>query len=239
MEVRSMNEALAALYALQQIDSALARANKKLQALDAGQAEQSAADSARATFDQISQTAHDTHGSLKDSELELQSVEKKQKDHESKLYGGMVQNPKELSAMQDEIEALGRQRSKLDERILTLMEDVEKRRAEEAQAKEVLDRAEAALAAKLTEYKSAARVLTKEIRAQTNQRSEAVKPIPAALLKRYDSFRAAKQGVAIGKLEDGRCGACHTNLPSNLIRRAETTESVELCENCGRMLFAE
>ncbi len=234
-----MNEALAALYALQQIDSALARANRKLQSLDAGQAEQATADTARAAFDQISQTAHNTHGSLKDSELELQSVEKKRKDHETKLYGGMIQNPKELSAMQDEIEALGRQQGKLDERILSLMEDVEKRRTEEAQAKDALDRAEAALTAKLAAYKAAARVLSKEIRSLTSQRSEAVKPIAPALLKRYDSFRAGKQGVAIGKLEDGRCGACHTNLPSNLIRRAETTESVELCENCGRMLFAE
>src|SRR5205085_10062575 len=130
-----MNQALADLYALQQIDSALARATKKLQALDQGRAEQTARDAAKASYDEISQAAHDTHGSLKDSELELQSVEKKRKDHESKRYGGMVPNPKELTAMQDEIEALGRQRAKLDERILTLMEDVEQRRAQETEAK--------------------------------------------------------------------------------------------------------
>lgn len=233
-----MNQALADLYALQQIDSALAAAMRKYNALDKGVKEKAAEDEAKAAFEQVSQTASDTHGSLKDSELELQTVEKKRQDHEKKLYSGMVSNPKELQAMQEEIESLGRQRERLDERILSLMEEVEQRRSEETKAKAALDSAESAYAAKQAEYQAAAKVLVREIRSLSKQREEAVKPVSPSLLKRYDTMRAAKQGVAIGKLEDGRCGSCHTNLPSNLIRRAEDSQSIELCENCGRIVFA-
>ena len=206
------------------------------QALDPGRAEQAAADAARKSFDDITHTFHATSGNLKDSELELQGVEKKRKDFENKLYSGKVQNPKELQSIQEEIEALGRQRGRLDEQILTLMEEVETHRAQEAASKAALDAAEAALAAKTAQYKAAARILAIEIRDLTNQREKLVTPVSAALLKRYDSIRASKGGTGIGKIEEGRCSACHTNLPTNLIRSVEDTDRVELCENCGRIL---
>ena len=108
-----MNEALTALYALQQVDSALAAATKKLMALDSGKAEQAAAESSRANYEAVTHKYHSSSGSLKDAELELQGEEKKSKDFETKLYGGKVQNPKELQAIQEEIEALGRQRGRI------------------------------------------------------------------------------------------------------------------------------
>src|SRR3989442_12357173 len=116
-----MNATLSALYALQQVDSSLALAMRQYQALDPGRAEQAAAETARTMYDRMLRTLHETEGDLKDSELELQTVEKKKKDFETKLYSGKVSNPKELQSMQEEIEALGRQRGRLDDRILTLM----------------------------------------------------------------------------------------------------------------------
>lgn len=234
-----MYQALADLYALQQVDSALLVANRRCKALDSGLVEQAAAESARELHERISRTFHDTSGDLKDSELELQAVEKKSKDFETKLYGGSVSNPKELQSIQAEIEALGRQRSMIDERILKLMEQMELHRTQEAEAKEARDSTEAAFATKQAQWKKATAALTREIKALTKEREGLVKPIPPALLKRYDAFRAAKHGVGIARIEGNLCGACHTNLPSNLIRRVRETESVELCENCGRILCLE
>src|SRR2546429_1144624 len=136
-----MNAALPALYELQLIDSALALATRQLKALDTGAREQAAADTARAAHESAAALLHETSGNLKDSELELQTVEKKRSDFEGKLYSGKVSAPKELSAMQEEIEALGRQRGKLDERILTYLEEIETRRTDEASTKAALDAA--------------------------------------------------------------------------------------------------
>src|SRR5690349_3133074 len=165
-----MNENLLALYALQEVDSALMLATRQYQALDPGRAEQAAAETAQVLHDRLLKALHETEGNLKDSELEQLAVEKKKKDFETKLYGGMVQNPKELSAMQDEIEALGRQRGRLDERILTLMDELETRRTEEAAAKTQRDQTEAALVVKQTDYKSTARKLAKRIQELTAER---------------------------------------------------------------------
>ncbi len=231
-----MNPSLTPLYALQQIDTALALAQRQYQALDQGRAEQAAAESARVMYERMQRTLQETQTDLRDSELELEAVERKKKEYEKKLYSGKVQSPKELMDIQGEIDALGRQRGRLDERILKLMEQLEIRRQEEAEGRGKLQVAEAALATKQAQYKAAARALAGQMKLLMAKREEAAKPIPAPLMKRYDSIRAGKQGVGIAQIQDGLCGACHTNLPLNLIRRVEETENVETCENCGRML---
>jgi len=236
---RRMNPSLTDLFELQKVDSALRLATRRLKALDEGAAERSAAETARELHERLSRTFHDTSGDLKDAELEVQGVDKKRKDFESKLYGGSVQNPKELQSIQQEIEALGRQKEKLDEKIIALMDQVETRRKEEADSKAQRESTEAAHTTKQAEWKKASAALNKEIKKLTAQRDQLAKPIPPAMMKRYDAFRTAKQGVGIARIEGNLCGACHTNLPSNLIRRVKDSDSIELCENCGRMLCIE
>ena len=232
-----MNQALADLYELQRVDSALDLAKRQYDALDPGRAEKAAEETARELAERLLRTRDETTGDLKDAELELQAIEKKRKDYETKLYSGKVTSPKELMDIQHEVEALGRQRGLLDDKILALMEQLESRRVEAAESEEKLRVAEAALAEKQRQYKSAGRALSTRINALTKERAGIAPGIPPALLKRYDALRAAKHGVGVGKVESNSCGACHTNLPSNLLRRARDTDSVELCENCGRILY--
>jgi hypothetical protein len=231
-----MNDALTALYALQQVDSALVKAQRQYQALDPGQAEKEAAEQARARAERISHEYHETLRNLHDAELELKSVEAKKKECESKLYGGKITVPKEMAAMQQEIEALGRQRGRLDERVLTLMDAIETQKGEEAETKAALEAAEAALAKKQSEYRTLSRQLAAKIQNLQQRRTEMISSIPAPLLKRYEAIRSSHGGVGIARVEGGLCGACHTSLSSNVIRAIETTATVETCENCGRLL---
>jgi predicted nucleic acid-binding Zn-ribbon protein len=234
-----MNKALNALYALQQVDTALALANRQFRALDQGQTEQAAAESARALHARTVHEHHETAGDLKDSELELKTLEENRKKFETKLYSGKVTAFKELESIQQEIEALGRQRGRLDERILTLMDQLEARRAAEAETEKKLAEAEAALAAKQAAYKAAARKLAVQIQSLTAQRVQLAAPVAANLMTRYEAIRKSKQGVGISKIEGGLCGGCHTQLPTALITSVERTEAVETCENCGRLLCVD
>ena len=234
-----MNQSLAELYELQKVDSALDEAKRKFQALDQGKAEKAAAESAREIAERSSRSRDESAGDLKDAELEQQAVEKKRKDYETKLYSGKVTSPKELMDIQHEIEALGRQRGLLDERILTLMEQVETRKAEAEEAERNLSAVQAALSEKVAAYRTVGRELAVRIDTLTKRRAEMAPGIPAPLLKRYESIRAHKHGVGIAKLEGNSCDACKTSLPANLVRRATDTDSLELCENCGRILFVE
>lgn len=234
-----MNEALSALYALQQMDTTLAQLERRYRTLDPGRAEQEAVEKARREQAQKADALHQLARDLQDAELELKSVEAKKRDHENKLYGGKITVPKEMAAMQEEIEALGRQRGRLDERILTMMDQIEALQAEEAAAEAALKEAEAALTRKQAEYKAETTAIVKQVRALTPRRAELAATIPPALLKRYDTIRATRNGVGISRVEKGVCSACHTTLPLKVVQIVQETDSIETCENCGRLLCAE
>jgi predicted nucleic acid-binding Zn-ribbon protein len=230
---------LLALYHLQQLDSALTALKKQYNALDPGRVEQATADAATKAHQEAEAALHATSAALHDAELEQKSVEAKTADFEKKLYSGTIRVPKELQAMQEEIEMLKRQRGRLDEKILALMDELEAQRAREAETRQARASASEALKTKQAAYKQAANTLVAQARELQAQRAEAVKPVPPALLKRYDSLRASKAGVAVAPLEDGNaCGGCKLGLPSSLVVLTQEGKNIVVCDNCGRILVA-
>ncbi|HZT41328.1 MAG TPA: C4-type zinc ribbon domain-containing protein [Chthonomonadaceae bacterium] len=233
-----MKEKLAALYALQQLDSALDALKKQYAALDPGRAEEAAYRAAKAAHDEADANLHTTTTALRDAELEQKAVEAKRTEYETKLYSGSVRVPKELQAMQEEVEMLGRQRGKLDEKILTLMDDLEGVRAREAEARQRLTETETALRAKRATYKQEAERMQAQARELAAQRKQAAAAVAPDLIRRYESLRAMKGGVAIAPLEDNNaCGGCKMGLPSQLVHRVRVGTTLEFCDNCGRILF--
>ncbi|HLK57438.1 MAG TPA: C4-type zinc ribbon domain-containing protein [Chthonomonadaceae bacterium] len=233
-----MKEKLAALYTLQQLDSALDALKKQYAALDPGRAEEQMYREAKAAHDESDTDLHETTTALRDAELEQKTVEAKRADFEKKLYGGSIRVPKELQAMQEEVEMLGRQRGKLDEKILTLMDALEGTRAREAETRQTLAGAEETLRAVRAGYKQKAEQMQAQARELAAQRKQALDAVAPDLLRRYESLRAAKGGVAIAPLEDNNaCGGCKMGLPSQLVQRVRAGATLEFCDNCGRILF--
>ena len=110
---KEMKETLAALFALQQLDSAIETLKKSYTSLDPGREESAAykaAKAARETAQTKLQAARTAHA---DNALELKTVETKRAKEDKLLYSGKVTNPKELSALQLEVESLERQVSSL------------------------------------------------------------------------------------------------------------------------------
>ncbi len=232
-----MKEQLAALYALQKLDSGMDALKRKFAVLDKGAAEKAAYDAANAAFKELDHALHGHSGMLKDTELEQKAVEEKRAAEEKKLYSGTVRNPKEMTAMQEEIEMLARQRSRLDEKIVLLMEEVESAKQHQVVAKKALSVARAALKAKLAVAQASASEMSATAQKLTAYREQAVKPIPAPLLRRYDELRRANQGIGIAPVLDGNtCGGCRMGLPSQIITRLHLGKDIETCLNCGRML---
>ena len=98
--------------------------------------------------------------------------------------------------------------------------------------------AEAALAERLKTFHAESRDLVGRIRTANGKRDGRVADVPKPLLARYDAIRKSKGELGISLLEGGICGACHTQLPLNLIHRVLEADSVDVCENCGRLLCA-
>jgi hypothetical protein len=140
--------------------------------------------------------------------------------------------------MQEEIAALQRRRSKVEDEILELMEYAEPLQNELVQLgerREGLDAdAQRALAA-IAEQEAA---IDGDLQAVRAERDAIASGIPADVIDTYDDLRKRFAGVAVARLEHGACGGCHLALPSAELARIRRLppDAVVHCEDCGRLL---
>ena len=230
-------ETLQSLYAVQQLDTQIARTRRTQAGLDNGAAATVSATQARDEAGVKRTTLHHLQGDLKDSELKLKSVEDKRQTYQDRLYKGGVTNAKELGNMEKEIAALGRQRADLDGRILDLMEQVEQAQEALTASEEKAREADAHQAATVAAFHSRRETLELELTDLSRRRAEAAARVTdKVMLKRYEDIRAKAGGMGIARIEDGSCGACHMSLPSGLIKNVKDFAEPQKCENCGRLL---
>ena len=233
-----MKETLAALYVLQQLDSAIEALKKSYASLDPGREESAIYKAAKAAKESAEIKLQAARTELADNDLELKSKEKKRASEEKLLYGGKVSNPKELTALQLEVESLERQVGRLKDIQTTHKNTLDEMHTLEKQAIESLAFAEATLRARKAAYKLETESILEKAKALIDQRSAALQPVPGDILKRYDHLRTNKQGLAIVAVEDNNsCGGCKMGLSSNLVRQIARNLEPVTCENCTRILF--
>ena len=137
-----MGETAAALYALQQIDTRVAEVERQLAALDDGTLLRANLEELKATAESQAVELHEFEKELLDTELRMKSFEEKKGGFERRMYSGQVSNPKELGDMQREVEMLGRSVSDLEDKALTLLDQVEERKATGAEAQRTAEEVE-------------------------------------------------------------------------------------------------
>jgi uncharacterized protein len=224
------------LLELQELDTEIERLRKDLARLDTGAELRRRHESLRAHCEKLSVNLHTARADLADAELELKGVEQKKKEFEKRLYDGKVTVPKELTAIEREIEMLGRFRGTLDERILNAMEAVETAESELAKYSAGRDRAEAAWQAQDRAYREAKAKLEATLAEVTSRRQPKATEVDPATLRRYEDLRTRTANLAITRIHDATCGGCHTNLARAVIHRVQENTVYVFCENCRRFL---
>lgn len=170
------------------------------------------------------------------SEGELEILEAKLQEHETRLYAGGM-SARETEHMRLEVQSLKGQREALEERVLVMLERVDParelvtdltNRREEVTAEKA--RLEAAIKA---EWKQ----IDAELARKEERKKDALIPVPADLVEMYEKLRQIKEGVAIGRFEHGVCGGCHMALSPAEQAEAFSAE-IPRCVHCRRILAA-
>jgi uncharacterized protein len=155
---------------------------------------------------------------------------------EQRLFSGAVSNPKELGALQAEVESLKRRRGGLEDGLLEIM--VQREQADTTLSTLQSDQSD--LSARAEELSKVVATITSEIDAEldehTKKRAEITPEISDELLKLYDELRASKAGVGAARLEGHMCSGCHTELPAVEVERLRAAGGVQRCDNCRRIL---
>jgi uncharacterized protein len=175
---------------------------------------------------------------LKNLEAEVQAQKIKIEQAESSLYGGKVQNPKELQDLQKDIVSLKKHLSTLEEHELEAMIKTEEAESVLEDAKTKLELIQARLGnehKKLIEDQS---VLERKLDQLSEEREATMTPIERATIEIYEKLRLQKKGVAIAEVNDGSCGSCGATITASLQQNARSQKQLTHCPSCGRILYA-
>jgi uncharacterized protein len=233
----STTQLAATLYQLQQIDLELERLVSEQQSLKRTLEGDSALAKARAEDRIAQQQLQAGLQAQKEAEWALEELDQRLKLLEQRLYSGTITNSKELNAVQQETQHLRAQQSRQEEMTLEVMDATETLRAMARQKSEALQRAEEVWSrfnASSVERGEQLESKRQEVQAR---RDQFARGIDARLLTRYETLKRSKQGRAVSRVEQNSCQWCRVLLTASELQRARTSQDLQLCSNCGRILY--
>jgi predicted nucleic acid-binding Zn-ribbon protein len=226
----------AELYELQKTDTMWEQVRRRLIAIrkQLGESEEVAA--ARAQMTATEKALHEWHGRQTDAELESRTLKERIADTEKRLMSGAVTNPKELESLQASLDALQRQRAGVEDKGVEAMLQVEELTKSLAAAQAAYERLNSQWRESQSELVAAEDKMKRNFVILKRRREAASTAMDEASLTEYEYLRKRKGGVAVAKVEDGNCGACHVSLPTGTLSALHGEARVH-CPSCGRILY--
>ena len=169
---------------------------------------------------------------------EARSLGARADDADAKLYSGTVSSPRELQAMQADVEMLRRQRSDLEDQELEVMEarelldaQIEALEADTAVVRAEIERLQGVIGGAEAE-------IDEELAKEDTAREQQAAAVPDSLLADYERRRARNRGAGVARLVATSCTACHLSIPSTEAERIRRDAGavVAYCDNCGAIL---
>jgi predicted nucleic acid-binding Zn-ribbon protein len=232
-----MSDELGALYKVQQADEEIARHEEARSRLDTGAELKVEIESVEAELGDLRGKLVAAENENLDRELEAKTLEEKRKRFQDQLYSGSVRNPRQLTDLQGEVDMLGREIGKIEDRMLELMEAIESLRADIASREERLREATTQLETVSSEYERKGARLEERIAELRSRRREDAAGVGARLLKRYEEIRARSGNRGLVKVTGGNCPGCMIGLPQETVKALRAGRVGLTCESCGRLLF--
>ena len=227
------------LIRLQALDVDIQEMSEALAELGSGERERNILSMREKVADLSRQKVTTLQARQKDAELRLAAVEKKREQVTQKLFSGTVSNPKELTAMQQEVRMLDRQRGRLDEGILTVMTALEEAEPAAEQAQQAVEAARQAMEQQTRDSSSERQRLTRLLAERRAEREELAARLEPDTRARYEDLLQRHRNLAVGVLHEGACGCCQTRVPAGVALRIREGSKYYFCENCLRFILPE
>ncbi len=157
---------------------------------------------------------------------------------EKRLYSGEVSSPRELQALQADVEQLRRHQREVEDRQLSAMEQREPLDAGLGVLDTERDALDAEAATLRRELERRERDLASAAEAERLARGEVAGSIDAELISEYERRRQRGNGVGAARLSGMTCQGCHLTIPATEVDRIRhhSDGPLAFCDNCGCIL---
>jgi uncharacterized protein len=233
-----MKQTFDQLIELQRIDSDLAMLKARMEELPKRiNRLQEEAKSTRSNLESIRLAITDHKKNYKLAEVELKSSDEKVSSYSVQLYSAKTNE--QYKAFLKEIETQKKVKSKVEDRMIILMEESEqletKRQAVEKEAGEL----ETDTVRKVTALETEKQELAAAISEREQHRTALVAALPQSIVTLYERIRKSKAGLAVVTTKSDRCNGCYNPVPAQRLLEVERQDRVLTCEACGRILVPD
>ena len=224
------------LYDLQLLDWDIQEREQSIAEIRARLADDSKRIAAKQRADRIEARLAELGTPRRKSEGAIQQIETRIENINRRIYSGMVTNPRELEAFEEEKATLQRQHSEEEDALLEVLVELEELQVEDIQAKQAHDAINSAREREIIELQSKEQALSQELPELYEQRSEMAAEYPPVALATYDTVKKSRRGHAVALVERGACQGCRLTLPSLELQKVRTSQDIVQCSSCTRIL---
>ena len=173
-------------------------------------------------------------------EDEAQRLSEQASAANTKLYSGEITSPKELQALQADVDMLRKHQATVEEQAIAVMEEREPVEAQLADLDARCAQRESELAAARDALAAAVAEVDAEIVAAQAERDRSAATIDAPAVALYERCRAnSPSKVGAARLVGHSCQGCHLTIPATEVDalRKAPPGTIAHCDNCGAILI--
>ncbi|MEW6238358.1 MAG: hypothetical protein AB1656_23480 [Candidatus Omnitrophota bacterium] len=171
----------------------------------------------------------------KTRELELQQNQALRVKKEAQLLS--IKNNKEYQATLAEIEGIDRKNARGEEKMIELMDQIEKERQALKQKRMELEEKETKFHSELNELDQKEKGLGGKVESARSKAESVIENVDPNLYRRFKIIFDSKGGKALATANGGYCGACNIRLTPRLIQLTTRGQDIVICEGCSRFLY--
>ena len=191
--------------------------------------------SAQRQLESDRQTLADNQRERRKLEGEISPLQLKISKYKDQIYE--VKTNDQYKALQHEIEFAEGGIRKIEDAILERMIAAEELEARVRQAEEQLTGERTAVEKEKAETTARTQADEEALAELRRRREEYCQQISPEVLGFYDTLLRHRKGVAVAEVRDGTCCECNVRLRPQAYQEVRTSDQIQRCENCGRILY--
>ena len=234
-------EDLEKLLAIQKVDLAIMQAKKKRAELPQRikvQLLRKKRDEISAKLDQaldIEKQVKSDYVAVEDEDRQL--AEKQQRAQE--IIDTAGSDYRKVESQSKEMASIAKRRETLGMRMAEIQEKLDKVVGIRSQLENAIAASQSEESRIRASFEAEDKELMEQVKALNATREDLVASVPANLVSLYDSTAKKTKGVAIGVLEEGRCGVCRGAIEGGRLIELRASAPLGRCPNCKRLLVVE
>ncbi|MCX5840849.1 MAG: C4-type zinc ribbon domain-containing protein [Deltaproteobacteria bacterium] len=191
------------------------------------------------------------YASVEENRKKFEELNKNRKEHEDKLKRGHenlkkakerlseVKTNKEYQSMLKEIEGIDLKNSETEDEVLVLLEKIDQIKVGVQIREREFDLYRQEYEVKKKQIEDDLRSLDDQFSVCQQTSQDLKKQVHSDIIKRYESIKNIRNGLAVVLVWKEVCHGCHMNIPPQMYIELQRDADIKYCPQCNRIIYWE